>query len=80
MSVLTFLLISLLNTSTAKLPSENEYDSFLAWLFLTQPGIPSSFRYLQLGLTFLHLLLSIGWERIVEWYRLRMLAKPSTAV
>jgi hypothetical protein len=60
-----------MNNSTAVLPGENEYDSFLSWIFLVTPGVPFSFRFAQFGLTITHLIISIGWERVVDWYASR---------
>jgi hypothetical protein len=71
MIFLSCLLLFLGNNSNAIEPGDNDYDSFLAWIFLVPPGIPFSFRFAQWGLTITHLIISIGWERVVDWYAAR---------
>lgn len=61
--VISWILVFVTNGSTAVLPSQDEYDSWVSRLFNVQPGIPVNFRILQLSFIGLHLVMAVGWER-----------------
>lgn len=72
MSFMGSLLLFANNYSTAQVPSDGEYDSFLAWFFHIQPGIPFLFRSFQFVLSIVHFCCSIAWEQAVDWYTTRL--------
>jgi hypothetical protein len=67
--ILSWQLLYLTNSGASKLPGPLEYDSTLSSWFNIAPGIPFSFRLLQLFFIVFHLFCSIVLELSWNWYR-----------
>eukprot|EP00842_Homolaphlyctis_polyrhiza_P006408 jgi/Hompol1/6769/HPOL_000625-RA len=71
------LLLLVTNSSTATSPDQPEFDNVISMMFSVQPGVPTTFRFGQLGLLCLYVVAAGVWEIYVVDDKVRQYARES---